>query len=553
MAHITMENMSFTYPLCRGPSLQNISFSVQRGEFIVLWGKSGSGKTTLLRHLKPALAPHGKLEGQVLFDGMPLKDQPFALQASQIGYVMQDPESQIVTDTVCHELAFGLENLGLDSRIIRLRVAEAASRFGLESLFHQPTASLSGGEKQLLNLASVLAMNPSVLILDEPTSQLDPIAASTFLNTVEKVNRELGVTVIITEHRLEEVLYRASRLLILEDGRLTDDGMVQDITNKLKEQSCPAALLEAMPAPLKIWAATDSKNACPLTVRDGRQWLARYFEDKEIPSKETQDVGSNGKKFEDTAVVMNNLWFRYEKKSPDVLKGLSLMIPKGSLFVLMGNNGAGKSTLLKVICNIVKPYSGRLRFAGGAGKCTLVFVPQDPKTILVKKTVKLDLLDALSDINYSDEEKEDHINCVCQLTSIQAYLEKHPYDLSGGQQQQVALAKALLRKPDILLLDEVTKGLDRQAQETLADILKILQKNGITIIAASHDVEFCAHYADLCALLFDGVVVTQGTPKDVLSGNSFYTTAANRMARHLFPNAITSGEVIALCRRAEGK
>lgn len=553
MAFIAVENLSFTYALSREPSLRNVNFSVSQGEFIVLWGKSGSGKTTLLRHFKPVLAPHGQQEGRVVFDGVPLDRKSFSEQSFQIGYVMQDPDSQIVTDTVCHELSFGLENMGLDSRMIRLRVAEAATRFGLTPILHQTTASLSGGEKQLLNLAAVLAMNPGALILDEPTSQLDPIAASAFLSAVEKANRELGVTVIMTEHRLEEVLYRASRLLILEDGRLAGDGTPQSVISQMKEHSFPSSLMEAMPAPLKIWSALVSNEPCPLTVRDGRQWLSRYFEQRETPKEAAVEMQTDVKKNCELAVAAKDVWFRYEKKSPDVLKGLTVSIPKGSFYALMGSNGAGKSTLLKAICHIVRPYSGHLKIAEDRENQAVVLVPQDPKTILVKKTVKLDLLDALEDKNLSAQEMEDQIKEVGALTSILPYMDNHPYDVSGGQQQQVALAKALLREPKILLLDEVTKGIDRQGQAILAGILKSFIQRGTTVVVASHDVEFCARYADFCALLFDGTVVAQGTPKDVLSGNSFYSTAANRMAKHLFPRAITSLEVISLCKQTENR
>ena len=250
MAHFHIENLTFSYPGSAVPTLDGVSLDIEKGEFLLLCGRSGSGKTTLLRQLKPALAPYGKRQGEILFDGKPIGELTSREQAEKIGFVMQDPQEQIVTDKVWHELAFGLENLGCDPAVMRLRVAEMASFFGIQDWFHREVAELSGGQKQLLNLASVMAMQPEVLILDEPTSQLDPISAGDFLNTLKKINRELGTTIVITEHRTEDIFPAADRVAVMEAGRLTFLGSPREVGLALCRSGSP--LFSALPAPVRV-------------------------------------------------------------------------------------------------------------------------------------------------------------------------------------------------------------------------------------------------------------------------------------------------------------
>ena len=271
MESIRLESLSFTYPQRQTPALRDIGLTVRQGEFIVLCGPSGCGKTTLLRQLKPSMAPHGLKSGAILFEGAPLETLSPRDVASKIGFVQQSPENQIVTDKVWHELAFGLESLGLDTPAIRLRVAEMASFFGIQDWFHKSVTELSGGQKQLLSLASVMAMQPSLLILDEPTSQLDPIAASEFLGAISKINRELGVTVLLTEHRLEEALPLCSRAVVMDEGRILCSGAPRDVGHVLRESG--HGMFLAMPAPMRIWSQVKNSLPCPVTVRDGREWL----------------------------------------------------------------------------------------------------------------------------------------------------------------------------------------------------------------------------------------------------------------------------------------
>ena len=546
MAHFHIQNLSFAYPTGRRDSLNAVSLTIEKGEYVVLCGKSGSGKTTLLRHLKPVLTPHGTRSGEIFFNGQPLESLSQREQAAKIGYVMQNPDEQIVTDKVWHELAFGLESLGCDQKTMRARVAEMACYFGIADWFHKDVATLSGGQKQLLNLASIMAMQPEVLILDEPTSQLDPIAASDFLNTVRKINTELGTTVIITEHRLEDIFPYADRAIVMDRGCVIANDAPRAIGKRLWEQQNP--MFAAMPTPMQVFYAADGQGECPLTVREGRNWLSREFPTQ--PAIAGIHVSDRTDSTENSALSLKELWFRYERDSQDILRGVSAQVPYGSLYAIVGGNGAGKSTMLKSICGICKPYRGKVTVFGKPvqkykpselfGGC-LAMLPQDPKSLFVKSTVVEDLAEMTDDRALMEE-----IAAMCQIEDL---LGSHPYDLSGGEQQRAALAKVLLTKPKLLLLDEPTKGIDNFFKETLAEILCKLKEQGVTIVMVSHDVEFCAKYADRVRMFFDGQILTTDTPRGFFGGNSFYTTAAGRMSRHLFRQAVTAEDVVALYRK----
>ena len=548
-----IEGLSFCYPQMQKPVLKNISFSVPQGQFLTLCGPSGCGKSTLLRQLKTVLTPHGATEGTVLFEGRPLQECGQRTQASKIGFVLQSPDNQIVTDKVWHELAFGLESLGVKTPEIRLRVAEMASFFGIQNWFYRSVSELSGGQKQLLNLASVMAMQPSVLLLDEPTSQLDPIAAADFLETVQKINRELGVTVLITEHRLEEVLPMSDRVLVLDNGEIIADGAPQEVGAHLEKGRHKMFL--AMPAAMRIHAGVKTSLPCPVTVREGRSWL-NAFSEKQKLREINQDKADTPDTKQTPAIEIKEAYFRYEKNAPDVIKALSMQVYPGEFYAIVGGNGTGKSTALSLISGIHMPYRGKVEIGGRElSKISdkqlfnrlLGVLPQNPQALFVKKTVEADLLEMLSESSFSSEKKKEKLLGVAKLCALEPLLQKHPYDLSGGEQQRAALAKVLLLEPKILLLDEPTKGMDNYFKRTFAALLQKLQAQGVTILMVSHDIEFCAEYADRCAMFFDGSIVTEGSPHDFFSGNSFYTTAANRIARGKISNAVTVADVIYAC------
>ena len=562
MALFEISNLKFWYPGAEKAALDGIHLKIEPGEFVVICGKSGCGKTTLLRHLKSVLTPYGRREGEILYQGQPLETVSARKQAGEIGYVMQSPDNQIVTDKVWHELAFGVENLGYDQQTIRLRVAEMASFFGIQNWFHKKVEELSGGQKQLLNLASIMTMQPKVLVLDEPTSQLDPIAAGEFLSTIRKINLELGTTIIMTEHRLEEVFPMADKVLVLEDGMQKYAASPREVGKALAGND----LFLAMPAPVQIYEALGQVGECPLTVCEGRKWLSLHYAEtlKKEQRSEQNDVFAEKKsknreiKKKEVVIEAKEVWFRYERELPDVVRDLSFQVTQGELFCILGGNGTGKSTTLSLISGIRKPYRGKIllkgqdirkkknaELAGGI----LGVLPQNPQDLFVKDTVLEDLKEMFA--GWSREKRKEEEMLLAQViadTQIEHLLKMHPYDLSGGEQQRAALAKVLLLEPEILLLDEPTKGLDGFYKQKLADIFQNLKKRGTTILMVSHDIEFCASYADRCAMFFDGGIVISSEAKEFFTGNSFYTTAANRMARHLFPEAVTVKDVVEACR-----
>ena len=537
MEALAIRNLSFSYPEQQEKAIDGLSLTIRSGAFVVLCGPSGCGKSTLLRQLKPVLAPHGTRTGEILFEGQPLDCLDQRTQAQKIGFVQQSPENQIVTDKVWHELAFGLESLGMDTPTIRRRVAEMASFFGMEGWFYQNVAELSGGQKQLLNLAAVMAMQPSVLILDEPTSQLDPIAASDFLATLGKINRELGTTILLTEHRLEDAFPLASSVAVMDRGRLLCTGTPAEVGAQLKAQG--HAMFLAMPTAMRVWAAVDTGTACPITVRDGREWLEEYAKKAPLAAlpEAQRPVYPDG-----PVAEARELWFKYEKDGPDVVRGLSLTLRKGEFLALLGGNGTGKTTSLRLLAGLLKPYRGELQVTGSIG-----VLPQNPQALFVKKTVREDLFEILKGRKMPAADQEKRAARAVQLCRLEQLLDRHPYDLSGGEQQRAALAKILLLDPDILLLDEPTKGLDAEFKQSFAEILQVLLRRGVAIVMVSHDIEFCARYAHRCALFFDGGIVTDAAPRAFFSGNSFYTTSANRMSRALLPDAVTPEDLIGAC------
>jgi len=546
MALLAMNDVSFCYPGER-QSLHHINLTVEQGEFVVLMGQSGCGKTTLLKHFKKELAPSGEVTGEIFYNGKLLQNISDREAVAEIGFVLQNPDNQIVTDSVWHELAFGLENLGVTPSAIRRRVAEMAHYFGIQSWFHQKTKDLSGGQKQLLNLASTMVMQPKVLLLDEPTSQLDPIAAKEFITTLKQLHEELGLTIILIEHRLEEVLALADRVIVMEQGSIIYNGMPRQITSVLTKHH---PLVAALPTPMRIYMGLEEHGAIPLTIREGQRWLAQF-------SEVLEDVANDEQRVQAPVILeAKNIDFRYEKAGKQILQQFSLQVREGQLLTIVGGNGTGKSTALQILAGLLKPQSGEVLLYGKKIKwykdSTLyrdlfAVMPQDPKVLFVEKTVGLEV-EAMARSFGIAEEKVQRVMEQFDLTRL---LLRHPYDLSGGEQQKLAFAKLLLREPKILLLDEPTKGLDAYAKHELAALLKGLQKQGMTIVMVTHDIEFSAQYSDYCALFFDGSVVSEDTPRDFYSGNHFYTTAAHRMARQQFPHAILDKDVVNLCKRCK--
>lgn len=565
MELLSVRDLTFTYPKQRamtgeaGPALDHVSFSVEEGEFIVLCGESGCGKTTLLKLLKRELSPHGEKSGEIFFHGIRQEELSEAEAACQIGYVLQNPENQIVTDKVWHELAFGLENMGVPTQVIRRRVAEMACFFGIDDWFRKKTTELSGGQKQLLNLASIMVMQPKLLILDEPTSQLDPIAASDFINTLQKINKDLGLTILMTEHRLEEVFPAADRVLVMDHGKLLLAEPPAQAGRDLKRIDQNHKMLCGLPSAVRIYHGLDAEEeGCPLTVREGRAFLEKNYENR-IRSLSGMKEKNGGSPVTNRPIAMRmkEVCFRYEKDSPDVLEGAALTLYEGEIISLLGGNGAGKTTLLSVIAGTNRPYHGKIEIFGkriGTYKGnelyvrTLASLPQNPQTVFLKMTVREDYEEIGTVMGYGKEELEREIQAMAELLGITHLLDHHPYDLSGGEQQKAAIGKVLLLKPRLLLLDEPTKGIDAWSKKQLGKLLNQLKAQGLTVLMVTHDVEFAAEVSDRCGLFFDHEITSLDTPDEFFGSNQYYTTAANRISRSLYDNAVTCDEVIALCK-----
>ncbi|MBU5625983.1 ATP-binding cassette domain-containing protein [Oscillibacter sp. MSJ-2] len=526
---VTLEHLNFTYPGSAAPALRDVSLTVAPGEFITLCGLSGSGKTTLLRCLKPSLTPAGVLTGKRLLAGQ--ASLSLREDSALIGFVGQSPENGTVTDKVWHELAFGLENLGLPTGEIRSRVAETASFFGIQHWFHREVASLSGGQKQLLSLASAVVMQPELLLLDEPTAQLDPVASAHFLEALSRLNRELGTAILLSEHHLEESVPLSGRLLALEGGRVIADGTPREAGAALRALRHP--LCAALPAPMRLWAGLDSPLPCPVTIAEGRSFLLKTPHGLPLPPERPRP--------ETTPLLrVEEAWFRYERESADVLRGLSLTVGRGECLAVVGGNGGGKSTLLRMLCGQLQPQRGAVRRCAPASAGLL---PQDPQLLFTAKTVEADLRAAAAELSEPDARVDE----VVELCGLRHLLCRHPYDLSGGEQQRAALAKVLLRRPELLLLDEPTHGLDESFRGSLRAILERLGSQGVTVVLASHDIDFCVRCAHRCVFLFDGSAVSEGTPRRLFSANATYTTAAGRLARSIVPGALLPEELIAVC------
>lgn len=530
-----IENLSFEYPLSVNgkKALSEIVTSISDGEFVTICGKSGSGKTTLLKALKPLVTPHGQKSGKITFFGRDITELDLREQASDIGFVHQNPDSAIVTDKVWHEIAFGLESLGTPPEEIKRRVAEICAFFGIEELYHRNTRDLSGGQKQIVCLASVLCMHPRVLLLDEPLSQLDPIAAHEFCRAVERVNRELGITVIASEHRLDELFPVSDRVLVLNDGKICFDGSPDECAVALKEKG--SEMYDALPVPSRVFLETKGRGACPVSVREGRGYVAGKLHGvKEIPScsRPCRDEKR------EIAVSMREVFFRYERNSEDVIENLSLEICKNKHTCILGSNGAGKSTLLSMLSGEIKPVYGKISILGeGVKKASCARLPQNPMLLFSQNTIEEDLLCVRG---VSKEELEENI----RLFELENILKSHPADVSGGELQRAGICKLMLIKPEVLLLDEPTKGMDCFAKKELAKIIQRLKCEGKTVITVSHDIEFCAEYADECVMLFCKNISGVAEPKEFFSKNYYYTTAAARMTHGLINNAITVKDAV---------
>lgn len=540
---IKIKNLHFQYPAKSSMALSGINLQVEEGEFVVICGPSGCGKSTLLRLLKHETQPFGKMEGEIYYNQILLQDLDPLEAVRHMAMVWQDPENQIVMEQVQEELIFALENIGYSTDIMRKRLAEMVQFFGLETWLSRKTMELSGGQKQIINLASVLLLQPKVLLLDEPTAQLDPVSGKEFIQVLKRINEEFGMTIVLVEHRLEDVFSVADRVIMMEQGSIRYVGTPQDVTEKIW-RSKDHHFLSYIPSITRVYLQMENNHQAieiPFSVKDGRKWLAkqrikRVEESRKPQQQERQSV-----------LQVRDLDFRYVKDSPSILNGLDLDVYKSDFLAIVGGNGSGKSTLLQIMGGLLKPQSGKVLLGGiKMGKLNkqelyrrVAYLPQNPLTYFTYDTVEQEL-------EYAANRFSSHalLETMIQDLGIESLLQNHPHDCSGGERQKVSLACLLLGQPEIILLDEPTKGMDPVSQQAFAKLLGELHHQGLIIVMVTHHIEFAARYANRCAMLFDGIMTAEGDPSSFFSGNFFYTTHLNRMSRDWFPTALTEEEVI---------
>ncbi|MDR2672402.1 MAG: ATP-binding cassette domain-containing protein [Coriobacteriales bacterium] len=514
-------------------ALTDISFGVTAGQRVLLCGMTGSGKSTLLRCLKPELRPSGAFSGSVALEGESVDELDPQQSASAIGFVLQDPHQQIVMDNVRAELAFGLENLSVAPEAIHRRIAEIANFFGINTWLDKSTDALSAGQKQVVNLAAVIAMQPKLLLLDEPTAQLDPIASKDFTALLQRVNEELGITVIIIEHQIEEVLSASDLVLFLQEGRLALCGSPQEFISYLARTTSP--FVTALPYATRL-ALENTQHSnhteddvWPLDVKEGRQWLRRHSAASgldEPPSQKTVGPAQTTRltDLREPVLSAQRIWYRYDRDEPYVLRELSLDVAAGQILGIVGGNGSGKSTLLNLLAGVSTPQHGRIRSAAGLKRAAL---PQDSTTLFLRDTLLDDVMSFAPRFGFTRAEAL----ALLERLELSCYVDTHPFDLSGGEQQKAALAKLVLTGANLLLLDEPTKGIDTFAQRDLAAILDEQRQSGCAIVLVSHDLEFVSRCAERCVMLFDGTLIGADSTANFFASTMFYTTAAQRLTR----------------------
>ncbi|ATW27580.1 ABC transporter ATP-binding protein [Candidatus Formimonas warabiya] len=556
MAVIQIENLTYRYPDTPEPALHRINLDIPEGQFVLVVGGSGCGKSSLIRAMA-GLIPEfygGEISGRVLLDGTDIRKMGRRDLSGKVGVVFQDPESQLVMTTVEQEIAFGLENLGLPNSLMKRRVMEVSGALALSGHLHGFSPELSGGQKQKVALAAILAMQPDILLLDEPTSQLDPISGEEILTMIRRLNEDNGITVVLIEQRLERCFHLADRVLVMEEGKIISDHHAPDtLARWAVDHGIPF-----IPPLAKLFAGAGFSQI-PVTVKEGREILKSHWSrmKKNVPSMETgpKTAPENSPATHPVVAQMENVWFSYPN-GEESLKNVSLEIGPGTFTVLMGENGAGKTTLLKILNGLLKPSRGQVKILGrNTGKLSVEeiaplvgYLSQDPNDYLFLPTVGEELTFSLKNFNMPDPGVARAISDQLGLTQ---YLDSNPRDLSSGERQRVALASVLVNRPRLLLLDEPTRGLDYSLKEKLGALLLDLQKQGLAIFLITHDVEFAAEYAGDILLMAEGTIVGQGDKYEMLADSTFYASQVSKLFKDMAHRVVTLAQASAILRTSE--
>lgn len=540
---IQIQDLTFTYPAQQQPVLKDINLTVNHGDFIVIAGDTGSGKTTLLNHLKKELIPAGEMTGDVLINGKPIKALSQLDSAQTVGYVAQNPQTQPIMSTVIEELAFPLENVGCPSNEIERRIAELSNYLGLDQLLDRQISELSGGQLQLVNLASVLILRPKIILLDEPTSQLDPLTTQHFFEVLRRVHEELGITIILSEHHLSIALSLANRMLLIQHQTITFDGPP---TEGIKLMGNDERLGYFIPPVSQVFLAGKRHlDDLPISVAAGQRAIRKdriHFKPTTALTQSPIQQPAN------VILKAKNIQFSFDRQK-NIVDHLDLNVHQGDWLAIIGKNGAGKSTLLNLLTGLRTPQHGKVYF--NQKVVWKIPTPQRIKSLsFLSQTPTLQFRSGSVYEQLTIQARElalDHpqarINAIVDQLKLQSILKHNPFDISGGQQQLLGLAIALLAKPTLLILDEPTKGLDPFTKNFVGDILKQVQQAGTTIVMASHDMGFCATFADHCAFMFDGHINTFLPTRDFFTHNFFFTTSINRLVRNQVPEAMLARDI----------
>jgi len=581
---IRIDNLTFCYSGTDKPALRNVSLEIQDGEFVLITGPSGGGKSSLCRCLN-GLIPHfhgGEIAGKVEVDGLDVMEHPTKELATKVGMVFQDPENQLVTIDVEREIAFGLENLAFPLDLMAKRVEEALDTAGIASLRHRTVSELSGGEKQRVAIASVLAIYPHILVLDEPTSELDPKGAEEVLNVVERLNDELGITVILIEHRLDRAVQHVDRVIVLDKGAIIADGAPQSILSQRKVSVSGVGI----PPIIKLVQGLRDKGISidntPLTVKEGRAALAEVFQQRKVISPlanyNKNSMFSNSTCHSEVEKQPKNLAqdklredhtdpslsLRVTAKRPHernyaqplvevkglyhiypgefvALRNINLKIHEGEFVAIMGRNASGKTTLVKHFDGLLRPTKGEVIINGINTKETTIaelarkvgYVFQNPNDHLFADSVEQEIAFTLKNLGFKTEEMEPMIDRVLERFSLRSYRHRYPCSLSGGEKQRVALASILVVQPKIIILDEPTRGMEYRLKIELMRFLDEYRKDGRVVILVTQDVETAAEFGDRVILLSEGRIVVDGAKREVLSQALLFSPQINRLAQSL--------------------